>query len=66
MRTEPETRAMLTRTQILRARDVAALLHVPTSTIHEWARTGKLPSRKRGRHRLFILDEIQEWIHAED
>ena len=44
MRTEPETRVTLTRTQILRARDVAALLHVPTSTVHEWARTGKLPA----------------------
>ena len=66
MRIEPENRVTAPRTQILRARDVAALLHVPTSTVHEWARTGRLPSRKRGRHRLFILDEVEQWIHAED
>lgn len=56
----------LTASEVLRAPDVAALLHVPVSTIHEWARTGILPSRKRGRHRLFIRTEIERWLIAED
>lgn len=59
----PETES---RAQVLRANDVAALLHVPISTVHEWARTGTLPSRKRGRHRLFILAEIEAWLLADD
>lgn len=47
-------RQPLTAPQIIRAREVAALLHVPVSTVHDWARTGRLPSRKRGKHRLFV------------
>lgn len=39
----------LTKADVLHARDVAELLTVPISTVHEWARTGRLPSRKRGR-----------------
>lgn len=49
----------LTRSQVMRAGEVAELLRVPVSTIHEWARDGRLPSRKRGRHRLFIRSEVE-------
>lgn len=63
---EPTTLTPLTRAQILRAPDVASLLQVPVSTVHEWARTGRLPSRKRGKHRLFIQTEIEAWILAPD
>lgn len=56
----------LTATEVLRANDVSEILQVPVSTIHEWARTGVLPSRKRGRHRLFIRDEIERWILSAD
>lgn len=56
----------LTATEVLRAKDVSEILHVPVSTVHEWARTGVLPSRKRGRHRLFIRVEIERWLVAED
>lgn len=56
----------LTTQEVMRARDVSELLHVPVSTIHEWARTGVLPSRKRGRHRLFLRSEIERWIIASD
>lgn len=58
--------ASLTASQIMRAADVAALLHVPVSTVHDWARSGRLPSRKRGKHRLFIRAEIERWILADD
>lgn len=56
----------LTGSQIMRAKEVAALLHVPVSTVHEWARRGELPSRKCGRHRFFIRAEIERWILASD
>ena len=56
----------LTASEVLRAADVAALLHVPVSTVHDWARTGRLPSRKRGKHRLFIRAEIEAWILRAD
>lgn len=63
---DPDPPRVDARTQILRARDVAAMLQVPLSTVHEWARTGVLPSRKRGKHRLFILGEVEDWILADD
>lgn len=65
MAIEPD-REPLTRSQILRARDVAEILQVPVSTVHEWARTDQLPSRKRGRHRLFIRAEVERWLLDED
>lgn len=54
------------RTEVLRAQDFAAMLRVPVSTVHEWARKGKLPCRKRGKHRLFIQGEVEDWILADD
>lgn len=56
----------LTAEEVLRAEDVSRILHVPVSTIYEWARTGALPSRKRGRHRLFIRAEIEHWLLLDD
>jgi excisionase family DNA binding protein len=56
----------LTRIDVMRAADVAALLGLPLSTIHEWARQGRLPSRKRGRHRLFLRSEVEAWLTASD
>lgn len=56
----------LTASDILRARDVAKLLHIPVSTVHEWARRGLIPSRKIGRHRIFLLPELTVWIRALD
>ena len=59
-------RGSLTAAEIMRAAEVAALLHVPVSTVHDWARSGRLPSRKRGKHRLFIRAEVERWILADD
>ena len=56
----------LTAAEVLRAEDVSAILHVPVSTVYEWARNGVLPSRKRGRHRLFIRAEVERWLITED
>ncbi len=49
----------LTAADVMTAREVAALLHVPQSTIEHWARTGILPSRKVGRRRLYIRTRIE-------
>ena len=41
------------------ATEVAALLGVPTSTVHHWARDGTIPSRKLGKRRIFIRPKIE-------
>jgi excisionase family DNA binding protein len=55
----------ITRSDVLRAREVAELLDVPTSTVQDWARRAVIPSRKRGRHRFFLRWEIQAWLIEE-
>lgn len=49
----------LTADDVLTGRDVALLLHVPVSTVEDWARRGLLPSVKIGRRRLYIREEIE-------
>jgi excisionase family DNA binding protein len=51
--------APLTAADVLCAGEVAELLHVPVSTVHDWARRGLLPSRKIGRRRLYIRQQIE-------
>ena len=51
-------RAHLTREDILDVREVAELLHMPRSTIFEYARRGLLPGRKLGRRWIFLRDEL--------
>jgi excisionase family DNA binding protein len=56
----------ITRADVMHAADVAVLLDVPKSTVDDWARRGVVPSRKRGRRRLFLRWEIEDWLVAED
>ena len=56
----------LTRADIMRASEVSALLGVAPSTVAEWARTGYLPSRKRGRRRFFLRSEVEDWLRRSD
>ena len=49
----------LTADDVMTARDVACLLHVPVSTVEDWARRGVLPSVKIGRRRLYIRQNIE-------
>lgn len=42
--------------------DVAELLHVPKSTVADWARRGIVPSRKIGRHRLYVRQQIEAML----
>jgi excisionase family DNA binding protein len=58
--------ARLTAADVLSAGDVAELLHVPVSTVHDWARRGVLPSRKIGRRRLYIRQQIEAVLLGRD
>jgi excisionase family DNA binding protein len=58
-RPEPTGHLRLTATDVMTVRDVADLLHVPVSTIADWARRGMLPSVKIGRRRLYIRPKIE-------
>jgi excisionase family DNA binding protein len=49
----------LTAADVLSAREVAELLHMPTSTVEHLARQGTLPSRKIGRRRLFVRQHVE-------
>jgi excisionase family DNA binding protein len=54
----------LTRDDVLDGRDVAELLHIPISTVLEYARRGLLPARKLGRRWIFIRDEIEAAVRG--
>jgi excisionase family DNA binding protein len=49
----------LTADDVMTAGEVAALLHSPVSTVEDWARRGILPSRKIGRRRLYIRQQVE-------
>jgi excisionase family DNA binding protein len=58
-------RPQLTRDDVLDARQVADLLHLPLSTALEFARRGVLPGHKLGRRWIFLRDEIEAGVrHA--
>jgi excisionase family DNA binding protein len=48
----------LTRTDVLSTSEVAELLGIPRSTVHELARRGDLPARRVGRRWLFVRDRL--------
>jgi len=56
----------ITRADVMSATDVAGLLGAPKSTVEDWARRGVIPSRKRGRRRLFLRWEVEAWLVADD
>jgi hypothetical protein len=56
------TRPRLTRDDVLDARQVADLLHLPTSTALDLARRGILPGHKLGRRWIFLHDEIETHV----
>jgi excisionase family DNA binding protein len=56
------THPRLTREDVLDGRDVAELLHLPISTVLEYARRGVLPGRKLGRRWIFLRDEVEEAV----
>ena len=52
----------LTRGDLMTARQVADLLGVPLSTVHEWGRRGVLPRIKLGRHVRFVRAHVERVI----
>ena len=52
-----ESRA-LTRRDVLSTTEVAELLGIRRSTVHELARRGDLPARRVGRRWLFLRDRL--------
>jgi excisionase family DNA binding protein len=51
---------------ILTAGELAALLHMPLSTIRQLARTDVIPGKKIGRRRVFLRPEIERWLRERD
>jgi len=58
------TRPRLTREDVLDAREVADLLHLPISTALDLARRGVLPAHKLGRRWIFLHDEIEAHVRT--
>ncbi|MBA3808931.1 MAG: helix-turn-helix domain-containing protein [Solirubrobacterales bacterium] len=58
------TSPRLTREDVLDGRDVAELLHLPISTVLEYARRGLLPGRKLGRRWIFLQDEVEAAVRG--
>ena len=54
----------LTRDDVLDGREVAELLHLPTSTVLEYARRGLIPAHRLGRRWVFIRDEVASALRA--
>ncbi|UUY05101.1 helix-turn-helix domain-containing protein [Svornostia abyssi] len=48
----------LTRDNVLTTTEVAELLGIPRSTVHQLARRGDLPARRVGRRWIFLRDRI--------
>ena len=48
--------------ELLSADEVAELLHIPRSTVSDYARRGVLPSIKLGRHVRFVRSDVAEAI----
>lgn len=58
--------ARLTAADVMSLAEVAELLHVPRSTVSDWARRGILPSVKIGRRRLYIRQQIEATLLREN
>jgi excisionase family DNA binding protein len=52
----------LTRDEVMTAREVAELLKMPVSTIHQLARRGELPARRLGRTWRFLRPRLEELL----
>jgi len=48
--------------EIMTVEDVADYLRIKTSTVYEWAASGKLPGVKVGRLWRFERSEIEKWV----
>jgi excisionase family DNA binding protein len=60
----PNTNGRLSRADVMTAREVAELLHLPASTIYDLARRGLIPGHRVGRAWRFIRWEIEDRLRA--
>ena len=56
----------LTASDVMTVAEVAELLHVPESTVGDWARRGVIPSKRIGRRRIFIRSKIEAVLEDDD
>jgi excisionase family DNA binding protein len=56
---EADGAGRLTRDNVLAVSEVAELLGLPRSTVHDLARRGLLPARRVGRRWLFLRDRLE-------
>ena len=56
------SRPRLTRDDVLDAGEVAELLHMPLSTVLDFARRGVIPGHKLGRRWIFLRDELEAGV----
>jgi excisionase family DNA binding protein len=56
----------LTRDDVMKASEVAALFAVPVSTVLHWGRTGVLRRIKLGRHVRFFRADVEQLVRERD
>ncbi len=56
----------LTAADVMTAREVADLLHMPQSTVEDLARRGVIPSRKVGRRRIYIRSRVEAFLLGDE
>ena len=56
------TGCMLTRDEVMTAREVAELLKMPLSTIYQLARRSELPASRLGRSWRFLRPRLEELL----
>jgi excisionase family DNA binding protein len=47
---------------ILKVSEAAELLRLPVSTVYDYAKRGILPSRRLGKHVIFLRPELENWL----
>ena len=52
--------------KILTAKEVSQYLKVPLSSLHQLARTKKIPAFKVGRHWRFKKERLDEWLKEQE
>jgi excisionase family DNA binding protein len=65
-RDRSDSQPRLTASDVLPVAEVAELLHVPESTVGDWARRRVIPSLKLGRRRIFVRAKIEALILTDD
>jgi excisionase family DNA binding protein len=58
----PADHTSLTAKDVMTAREVADLLHLPVSTVYQLAREGQLPAKRFGRAWRFLRPRLEELL----